>query len=376
MPSRRHRLHVAGFPLATLLLVFIAYDLSGCSILPALMPINDHHGPQAVRDGDVLLGAWLGSWPSDGNPAIARFEEKTGIKPDLIDVYMDWQTPVANVTHTMRNISGHGAVAVLTWEPQGFTTVDINKGSKTVPLRDGRRVTLDAYLGEFATGVCDVARETGQPVLVRTLHELNGDWFSWGLSYKSPDGSHPNTVENYRAAWMKIHDAFTTRCGDDVRFVWAINHFSKGPGADFTNAYPGDAAVDYVAIDGYNWGTNAPWGWQGFDTLFHDPYCALARDTQKPILLAEVASSEKGGNKSAWVQDVFRGLSRYPRLNGFVWFDSTKFEIEVHGTVDWAIDSSPAAVAAYHDGAAQMLAQREGTATGSTAVGAGTPVHC
>ena len=38
--------------------------------------------------------------------------------------------------------------------------------------------------------------------------------------------------------------------------------------------------VDYIGIDGYNWGDNAGWGWQSFHTVFKDPYCAVTKSTK------------------------------------------------------------------------------------------------
>src|ERR1041385_582400 len=332
--------------------------LSGCLLLTQG---NDRHGLQDLDEGRFLAGAWLGSWPSDDNPVIHDFQHETGVRLDLVDVYLDWDTPVQNVTHTLHHIARHGAIPVLTWEAQTITTQDILDGSRRLPLRDGRTLALDEYLAEFAKGVCAVADSTGQPVLLRVLHEMNGNWFAWGISYEDAKGNRPNTADSYHQAWAKIHDAFTSRCGDGVRFVWAINHFSVGSGADFTNAYPGDDLVDFVAIDGYNWGTNAPWGWQSFDTIFRDGYCALAGLTNKPVLVAEIASTEKGGDKAAWIHDVFTRVPSYDRIRGLVWFNDDKYEIQVHGPMDWPLDSSPGALAAYQQG--QRSALKSSSAT-------------
>jgi len=99
---------------------------------------------------------------------------------------------------------------------------------------------------------------------------------------------------------VKIHDAFTSRCSQ-VRFVWTINHFSKNAGATFMGTYPGDAYVDYVGIDGYNWGSATHWGWQDFDTIFREPYCAVTQVTHSPSCLprsprASAAATRRPGS--------------------------------------------------------------------------------
>jgi hypothetical protein len=343
-------------PLCTLAAVaaLVAPALSGC----ILVPIPDRHGAEALDAGVTLVGVWLGSWPADGNPVIDGFVAETGVRPDLVDVYLDWQTPFANVSHTMSHIASRGAVPILTWEPQGLTTADIVAGTRKVPQRDGHAPTIDQYLASFADGVCGVARQTDQPVLLRFLHEMNGFWFAWGVSWQDKNGNYPNSLDMYKRAWVKVHDAFASRCGDAVRFVWAVNHYSIGKDASFTSAYPGDAYVDYVGIDGYNWGSRAPWGWQGFDTIFRPGYCALV-PIGKPILINEVSSTEQGGKKAAWIREMYAKIAQYDRIRGFVWFNDAKYEIQVHGPMDWPIETSDGSKQAFADGARQVIEQRD-----------------
>lgn len=324
--------------------------LPGCFLVPRL----DRHGAMALEEGRPLAGAWLGTWPTDDNDAIRRFERETGVRLDLVDVYLDWFTPVDNVTHTLRHIGKHGALPILTWEAQTLTTQDILSGKKVLPLRDGRRVALDAYLGEFADGVCETAILGHQPILLRVLHEMNGDWFAWGIGHER-DGKRPNTDDSYKRAWAKIHDAFDERCGDNVLFVWAINHHSVGAGTSFMGPYPGDRYVDFVGIDGYNWGTRASWGWQSFPSLFQAGLCTLERETSKPILIAEVGSSESGGDKAAWIADMVEAIRSRERVIGFVWLNHEKHESLVGATMDWNVDSSPEALSAFSEGTNDLL---------------------
>jgi beta-mannanase len=326
--------------------------LAGCS---SILPRIDRHGSLALDSGRPMAGAWLGEWPTADNRAIERFERDAGIRLDLVDVYLDWFTPVANVTHTLETIGEHGALPILTWEAQTITTRDILDGDRVLPLRDGRRLAIDDYVAEFAAGVCDAAILNHQPILLRIMHEMNGDWFAWGIAYQAGDGSRPNTEDTYKRAWAKLHEAFSGRCGDNVRFVWAINHASVGPGTSFMGTYPGDDYVDLVGIDGYNWGTRAPWGWQDFDALFQPGLCTLERETSKPILIAEVGSSEAGGDKAAWIQDMLRNVAERERVQGFVWLNHEKHEVQVGGTMDWNVDSSPEALDAFSDGVGDLL---------------------
>lgn len=311
----------------------------------------ERHGLEALEGEELMVGAWLGDWPTDSRPLIDEFEDEYGVKLDLVDVFIDYYTPFANVSHTIEHIAARGALPMLSWEPHGFTTVDIADSTKEVWLRNGEKMTLAAYLDSFAEGLCSVAKKTEQPILLRTLHEMNGFWYTWGQAWEAKDGSRPNTDDNYRRAWIRIHDAVERHCSQGVLFVWATNHYSVGKGASFTGTYPGDAYVDFAAIDGYNWGGHADWGWQTFDKIFHDPYCAVTKASSKPILIAELSSTEKGGDKAEWIRETLAGFrnGKYPEVRGFVWFNDDKFEVEINGRMDWPLDSSPIAKAAFRE---------------------------
>ncbi len=180
------------------------------------------------------------------------------------------------------------------------------------------------------------------------------------------DGEKPNSPDTFRRAWIKVHDVFDERCGDDIRFVYAINHFSGG-GTTFMGGYPGDEYVDFVGIDGYNWGARAEWGWQPFDTLFQEPYCAVTAESTRPILITETGSTESGGDKAAWIRESYSVMldGSYPQVRGIVYFDETKYEIEIDGEMDWALESSDASVEAFGDVAKEIQDLREGADTWS-----------
>lgn len=347
---RRTRSRLASGPLAVGIAVLLTVTLSGCFLIPRM----DRHGLIALEEGRPMAGAWLGSWPTEGNPVIKEFEKDTGVRLDLVDVYLDWFTPVANVTHSLRHIAGTGALPILTWEAQTITTKDIVAGTRMLPLRDGRTLSIDKYVDEFAAGVCRSAQVTQQPVLIRMLHEMNGNWFAWGISYEK-GGKRPNTEASYKQAWVKLHDEFANRCGDDVRFIWAMNHFNVGSGTTFMGTYPGDDYVDLVGIDGYNWGSKASWGWQDFYAIFQEGLCTLEAETDKPILIAEVGSSEAGGDKPRWISDLLANIEARERLRGFVWLNHAKYEVQIDGQMDWPIDSTAPSLQAFRQGAQDLV---------------------
>jgi endoglucanase len=99
-------------------------------------------------------------------------------------------------------------------------------------------------------------------------------------------------------------------------------------------------------MDGYNWGTTRSWSrWQSFEEIFAPLYAAYAG--RKPLMICEVASAERGGDKPAWIRDMGAALrGRLSKVKGLVWFECDK-------ETDWRINSSPAALAAFRSVLAQ-----------------------
>jgi beta-mannanase len=121
---------------------------------------------------------------------------------------------------------------------------------------------------------------------------------------------------------------------------------TPSPADDWRRYYPGDHFVDWVGMDGYNWGTTRPWSrWQRFGEIFGPIYPDYA--ARKPTMICEIASAERGGDKAAWIRNMGAELAgRFARIRSVVWFDANK-------ETDWRIDSSPASLAAFRSIVAQ-----------------------
>ncbi len=128
----------------------------------------------------------------------------------------------------------------------------------------------------------------------------------------------------------------------NVRWVWSPNIAYPGS-TPFAQVYPGDAAVDWIGLDGYNFGTSQSWSqWTDFVGVFGPSYDGVTQMSGKPLMIGETASSELGGDKAAWIT---HGLltdvpKRFPRLRAIIWFDENK-------ETDWRINSSSTALAAF-----------------------------
>jgi len=266
----------------------------------------------------VQLGAWLGEWP--GTNSITAFQTDSCHHLDVVNLYMGWETPFSDVQPSLDPVYQNGSQAMITWQPDGINTTQISSHS--------------TYVTQFA----DAVKTYGKPIFIRMMHEMNGNWYAWSIG-----DSSMNTNDSYKAAWQYIVGIFRQEGATNAKFVWCINVGSVGAGATFTGAYPGDSYVDYVAIDGYNWGTTQSWSsWQFFHDIFLPAYQALIGTTQKPIQISEWASTETGGNKAQWITDAFNQITtgKFPQISHLIWFNEKK-------ETGWRIESSTAAQQAY-----------------------------
>jgi hypothetical protein len=140
--------------------------------------------------------------------------------------------------------------------------------------------------------------------------------------------------------------------------VWCPN--IVGPySTAMAGLYPGDDYVDWTCMDGYNWGFDRGNEWLSFNQVFsgspnygnHDTYQELlALAPYKPIMIGETASSEQGGSKADWIQDMLELQLpvNYSAVKAFVWFDPDAGD----PSLSWTINSSQPALRAFRNGIA------------------------
>lgn len=134
-----------------------------------------------------------------------------------------------------------------------------------------------------------------------------------------------------------------------MRFVWCPNVTWTGSSrVSYAELFPGDSHVDVVGLDGYNGGREVEWGgWQSFPAIVDTSLAELAGLSSRDVWLCEVGSAEAGGDKAAWITEMWAALQQRPRVTGLVWFNEAR-------EADWRLDSSPGALAAMRGGLAAM----------------------
>jgi hypothetical protein len=259
---------------------------------------------------------------------VQTFESMVGRKVNVADWYDDFTT--ARPTAFVTSVASTGAENMIAWEgydsnarPDGVT----DPTTSLATIINGR---WDGLLATWARAL----KAFGKPVLLRFLPEMNGNW------NPTSEGVNGNTSGQFVRAWIRAHNIFAAAGATNVKWVWNVNVDFVGS-TPLKRLYPGDNYVDYVGIDGYNWGTSQRWStWQTPQQVFDPTLVDVARFTKKPVILCETASSERGGNKAQWIQQFFAFVESTPAIIGFAWFEFNK-------ETNWLVNSSPAALAAF-----------------------------
>ena len=286
-----------------------ALTLAACaSVSPPPAP---HLEPDA---GIRRVGVYVPSGVWNGLAGLEELEAMVGRPFDLAHWFASFDVAFDPVP--VHDVLRSGRVPLITWQPMREDLRDIAAG------------VHDDYLRSWADGV----RAAPGIVYLRPFPEMNGDWVPWN---GDPDA--------FRAAWAHVTALFRDAGAVNVRWVWSPN-LTDEPRTDANRMeryYPGHDQVDVLALSGYNWGETRPYiGWRTFGEMLAVPYRRLTDLGDQPVWMAETASTEVGGDKAAWIRDMFASAAAFPRLEAVVWFNENK-------ETDWRLESSAAALRAF-----------------------------
>jgi hypothetical protein len=287
----------------------------------------------------MLLGYYIPNGEYN-NALIDAFENLIGKRAAIIHFGQGWGNQYPDFPATLlSNLRARGSIPMLNW---GSWAPPYNRDQPAYKLSNIIRGDFDGYLATWARA----AKEWGHPFFLRFDHEMNGDWYPWSESVNG------NSAGEYVTMWRHVHDIFTAAGASNVVWVWSPNVVEGYP---ITGLYPGSAYVDWLAMDGYNYGASESWStWKSFAQLFGNTYNQLAQLGGQPMMIAETGCTEIGGSKPAWFTDMLTTqlrAGRWPRLKALVYFDWNAGA----ENRDWPIESSPAATDAWRAGIADAF---------------------
>ena len=195
----------------------------------------------------------------------------------------------------------------------------------------------DSVLKNYAQS----CKEWKDEIRIRFGHEMIHDdnpytygWYPW-----------QDKPESYKKAFRHIYNIFKDVGADNVKFVWCPNNRLQDLEVNLEilkKYFPGKDYVDWLGIDGYNWGDPQ----DDFDKLFSIIYSILTEHPEifgdKPVMLGEFACAE-GDFKPEWIKEAFQKIKeKYTKIKAFYWFNAKKER-------DWRIDPYPESLKAFKE---------------------------
>lgn len=243
-------------------------------------------------------------------------------KIGLVSIYKQFGLAYNN-TFNPQDLSyekSSGMTVLLAWEPwdprQGMS-------QSTDFLKDIISGGQDEYMKSFASQI----KAYQGPVIIRFGHEMNGTWYPWG-----------QRPAEYVQAYQRVYELFRNEGVTNVKWMWSIN---ASPMVNFNSYYPGSSYVDYVGIDGFNFGNTEGHTWVSFQQIFQGAY-NFSASLGKPLYISEVASTDQGGDKANWIRNMFASLSQMPAISEIIWFNLNKER-------DWRLQANPSTLQSFQD---------------------------
>jgi len=220
----------------------------------------------------------LGDYAGTDNPAgVAQFAADTGAHVTMATDFLDG----SSTWSTLDAAGGIGA-----WSPSGYRLV------LAVPMLPRRghaslaKGARGAYNGYFATLAQNLVAAGEGDAILRPGWEFNGTWYRWKVRTAAGAAA-------YAAYFRQIVDAMRSVPGESFAFVWNPDANRSYGRYTPSQAYPGNAYVDYIGVDLYDeswtqpitpahaWSTYTTDGW-GLDWL-----ASFAAAQDKPIVFPE-----------------------------------------------------------------------------------------
>jgi hypothetical protein len=244
--------------------------------------------------------------------------------------------------NSIQSLINNGYLPIITWEPYflGFAPLDPVQPHLTNIINGD----YNSYIDQFA----DKIKTYSDTVIIRLMHEFEGDWYPWCVSQNNQD---PNL---FITAYRKIVDRFRTKNVTNVLWMWCGNS-DYAPYLSYNwmvKAYPGDSYIDIVATDVYNniYPANLPW-WRSFRWQTTESYYYLTKYfPAKPVIVCELGCRERTSgemssseSKASWFERMDKELqSNFHKIRGLIFFNAIVGQ-------NWFVNTSSSAVESVRD---------------------------
>lgn len=285
------------------------------SFSKGVLPVgSDLFNPPPVKKQDFCV---LGAWSEEGNSGNlmeiangfeSNFKKDSNKKLGIVHFFKPFsigggksKTLYPNIDK-LNELIENGYTPMITLEDH---FVNVNKNHE----QPGLKSIVDGHFDYLFTEWAKRLKEVKGIVLLRILHEFNGNWYPWCIANNNKD------PKLYIKTYQHIRNLFNKEHADNVKFIWCPNSISSPQKSwNFVlDAYPGNEYVDFVGIDVYNGtgGGKAPVLWRSFRKEAIESYFLLTENfPDKPLLICETSSREREGDEKANMYDKAQWISQ------------------------------------------------------------------
>jgi hypothetical protein len=281
------------------------------------------------NDPTVLFGARPEPGTQQGTTTL---EGKIGRRLAAIRVYYNWDSPFPDTDVTWFKNNGYALLLSVKSERRNHTFVQ---------WRDIANAQPGSALHNDIVTWANRIKSLGTHVYFTFNHEPETSLNSSGQG------------ADFIAAWRRVVTVFRGQGVTNADYLWIMTAFSfkardRRRAVDW---YPGEAYIDYMGADAYNWyncrpGTSNPWN--SLEQLLNPMRLFAQGKTIKGLMVPEWASTEDSaqpGRKAQWFADA-RALFKKPGWEGFkavlYYNKSSKYP-----NCRWFVDSSQASLTAF-----------------------------
>jgi hypothetical protein len=281
------------------------------------LPIIYTKPPVLGEDFPIMLGTYIDGWLAVQSDIDSRLhglddwaDNAGGAHLSIAATFIDIETPNYDnyVTEQFRMAWDNGYIPFA------------NMTSKHAAYKIARG-DFDSQIRSWAQAYAAFSQNGSRIAFIAPLQEMNGNWTPYGLD-----------PVNFKLAYLRIQQIFVSEgVGmNEVHWTFAPNGWNKPGTPPFEDYYPGDDFVDVIGFSGYNFGTCDGGSWQNPETVFGSYITRMQNmASDKPIFIAQTASSSNGGSKDQWLRDTYAYLKTRTNLRAVIYFNLDK-------ECDWA----------------------------------------
>lgn len=269
-------------------------------------------------DGELVprCGAWWGIYSLRGRTptsAVTGLEKQVGRHFDIVLRFHDWSTGAGpgRFPDASERTLGRSRMLFFAWESKLY------QGQQPYKWRD---IAAGVYDRSVIRPVAERVRAYGKKVFMSFDPEMDRHIVKGDLK---------GTPAEYVAAARHVHDVFQQAGAGNVVWVWVVTGtMTRANLPRMLNSYPGDAYVDWVGWDPYNFYTCHNTAWHSFDDKVGPTYRFLVSKgfAKKPFILPEYGTQYDPANPARarqWYAPISAVLKqKYPNIAGLVRFDS------------------------------------------------------